>query len=90
MPEMICRYQEGTPNRCGAPISMDIREPSGYVHLEGHGYLHWASPTPYQLGGPETERIMKPCMTCGEIHSGNPAHILHEEDGGHKFFARME
>lgn len=87
MSEHTCGYQSGTENHCNQPIYRDDASYSGWSHIHSADWFHWASPTPYQMGLAETQRIFMKCVICGKLPEDNPDHI---RVGGHRFKAQQQ
>jgi hypothetical protein len=88
---MNCGFLLADGKPCNESIVEDKNSYSGYSHIHKNGlhgekidWLHWASPTQYSLGLQETERIFKPCGTCGKLGDKNEEHL---KTDGHRFQA---
>jgi hypothetical protein len=78
-PAPTCGYKMAE-GRCNAPIMPDRSSYSGYSHVQGRDWLHWASPKHY--GPQDSASSFVPCEICGKNGPDNSEHLT-----GHKFVA---
>jgi hypothetical protein len=78
-----CMYQMAVGS-CNAPIERDENSYSGYRHVHGADWCHWATTVSY---GPQSESmgaVFVKCSVCGKTGPDNEAHIRFD---GHRFVA---